>query len=55
MKITKADKRRFKLYNKKNKLGAWKYRLSDIARIEGISRQAVNRSLMKFEERELRK
>ena len=52
--ITKADKRRFKMYNKKNMFGTWKYRLIDILKMEELltgktlSQPGLYYSLYKF-------
>ena len=47
--ITKTDRRRFRLYNKK-KDGYHLYSIEDIAEKEGVSRQAIYQSLRKFGE-----
>jgi transposase len=46
--VSEADKRRYRLYNRRNKGGGRVYRIGDIAKMEGVSRQAIHLSLRKF-------
>jgi len=46
--ITEKDKRRWTLYNRRNKYGRRIYRQIDLAKKEGVTRQAIYLSLRKF-------
>ena len=49
MKITKLDKKRYKLYKKTNQFGRPVYEVAEIGKMTGnVSRQAVYLSLRKF-------
>lgn len=48
MPITAKDRRRYRLYNRRNRFGRRLYTVGEIARLEGVSRQAIYLSLWKF-------
>jgi hypothetical protein len=53
--ITKADRRRYRLYLKKNKMGSPFYQVKDIARMEGVTPERIYQSLRKFPDWKKRK
>lgn len=48
MRITAKDRRRYRLYHRRNRFGRRLYTVGEIARMEGVSRQAIYLSLWKF-------
>ena len=48
MVISEADKRRYRMYTRKNKWGSWMYSLNDICKREGITRSTLMTSVAKF-------
>jgi hypothetical protein len=46
--INEKDKRRYRLYQRRNRYGRRIYRMIDLAQKEGVTRQAIYISLKKF-------
>jgi len=46
--INATDRRRYRLYHRRNRFGRRLYTVAEIARMEGVTRQAIYLSLKKF-------